>query len=107
MFSRNYCIETINGNCNKICANHPEKFDNIFSHIPRDDELTTNDNEIHNFYIADDVQYFDSIHNFIMCDPSIHLIYDKSISSIRVNEHIFINSEKILKDVPILFKLYN
>ena len=39
VFSRNYCIETINGNCNKICSNHPEKFDNIFSYIPKDDEI--------------------------------------------------------------------
>lgn len=105
VFSRNYCIETINGNCNQICANHPEKFDNIFSYIPKDDEINTNNNEIHNFYIANDVPYFDSSHNYIFCDSSVHLVYEKNISSLQIKDHIYVDSDEILRDAPIIFKI--
>ena len=73
----NYCIETTSGRCQNLCKNKPYSFDKFFSYIPKDNELNANNNEIHNFYIADDVLYLDSIHNFIFCDPSTHLIYEK------------------------------
>lgn len=105
--ANNYCIETIKGSCEQICKNLPRKFDNIFSYIPRNDEINASNDDIHNFYIASNVAYSDSPNNFIFCDPSIHLIYSESFTTISIKDHIYIDSNKMLKDAPILFKINN
>ena len=49
--------------------------------------------------------YLDSIHNFIFCDPSIHLIYENPLSSNKLSDHTYINSSEVLLDAPILYKI--
>lgn len=82
--ANNYCIEKTQGRCQSICQNLPSQIDDTFSYIPYDYLINTDNNEKHNLYIADQVDYVHSSHNLIFCDPSINLIYDAPISNIKL-----------------------
>ena len=103
--ANNYCVEKTNGNCQKICQDAPLNFDGTFNHIPSNEELNSDSYTTHNIYVADDVDFLNSNQNFILCDPSIKLIYPTEVTELTISNEEIRVEYRYLKpnNVPILF----
>ncbi|KAK8842291.1 hypothetical protein M9Y10_025868 [Tritrichomonas musculus] len=104
VFAKNYCIEKTSGDCFRKCSKYQILFDDIFSRIPFDSE--SNNDEIHNIYIADNFKYKKTKNNLIFCDPSNYLIYTNYSSSIKIKNVIETDYENISTNIPILFQTF-
>ena len=103
-FAYNFCVEKSFGSCNNTCKRYQKSFKNIFNSIPTNSELKESyDDGVHNIYIADNVDYTETEHNLIFCDPSNYLIYPSYISTITINNDIIANGDHIKSNIPILF----
>ena len=105
VFAKNYCVGESETSCKNICKNIETNFDAFFDEIPDDESFDPNDKRIHNIFIADNVTYYNSKHNFIFCDPSIYLDYPYIVSKLIIKDSLYVNNNEQLKNVPLFFDL--
>lgn len=104
VLANNYCVGETEEKCKNMCKNIETNFDVFFDEIPEDDIFDPNDERIHNIFIADNVTYYNSKHNFIFCDPSIYLVYPEMVEKMIIKDGIYVNSNERLKNVPLYFE---
>ena len=101
VLANNYCVGSSESSCQNICKILNNNFAGYFPTIPTNEQLSNN--TIHNIYISNDVDYYESEHNLFFCDPSIQLIY-RNPQTIKIKDHIYADSKKIPDNIPILFQ---